>query len=84
MFSKENNKDLNLYGCEQLAIAVVRRAAVDYERALKRLSRHPHDIGALKMQNDCERFFQNEIELYTTVDGKMLRGRIKEKVRNGR
>lgn len=77
------SKESDLCGYEQLSIAVVRRAAMDYEWALRRLLRRPHDICALKMQNDCERFFQNEIELFTTVDGTILMKRIQDKVRKG-
>lgn len=78
---RNTDGEYDLYGCEQLANAVVKQAAVDYECALKRLIRHPHDIGALKIQNDCERFFQNEIEIYTTVDGMIIMNKIREKVR---
>lgn len=80
---KESNQNFNLCGYEELAIAVVKCAATDYERALRRLSRYPHDIGALRVKDDCERFFQNEIEMYTTVDGTMLMKRIQDKVRKG-
>jgi len=77
------SRESSLCGYEQLSIAVVRRAAIDYEWALRRLLRNPHDIRALKMQNDCERFFQNEIELFTTVDGTMLMKRIQDNARKG-
>lgn len=40
------SRESSLCGYEQLSIAVVRRAAIDYEWALRRLLRNPHDIRA--------------------------------------
>ena len=65
---------------EKLCIAVVKQAAIDYRVALKRLRRNPKDSLAIRDRNDCEAFFEDEIELYTNLDGKMLTRKIRERV----
>lgn len=67
-------------GYERLAAAVVEQAIVDYRWALRRLYRHPFDINAEKIVNDCERFFQNEIAMYSDIDGESIMRAIKERV----
>lgn len=65
---------------KELANAVVIKAVKDYENALKRLKRKPNDINANRMKNDCERFFRNEISIYTDLDGESIMRIIKQKV----
>lgn len=70
----------NIDGYKELANAVVIKAVKDYENALKRLKRKPNDINANRMKNDCERFFRNEISIYTDLDGEAIMRIIKQKV----
>lgn len=74
------SKRWNVDGYVKLGNAVVIQAAKDYRSALKRLWRRPDNVEANKMKNDCERFFKNEIELYTDLDGLTLMRMIREKV----
>lgn len=77
---KKENQTYNIDGYKNLANAVVVQAARDYRSALKRLWRRPDNVEANKMKNDCERFFKNEIEPYTDLDGLTLMRMIREKV----
>lgn len=70
----------NIDGYKELANAVVIKAVKDYENALKRLKRKTNDINANRMKNDCERFFRNEISIYTDLDGESIMRIIKQKV----
>lgn len=70
----------NIDGYKELANAVVIKAVKDYENALKRLKRKPNDINANRVKNDCERFFRNEISIYTDLDGEAIMRIIKQKV----
>ncbi len=70
----------NIDGYKDLANAVVIKVVNDYENALKRLKRKPNDINANRMKNDCERFFRNEISIYTDLDGEAIMRIIKQKV----
>ena len=50
---------------------------------LKRLFfsiRNRKDIWASQMRNDCERFFEDEISMYTDIDGKAIMSAIKKRV----
>lgn len=67
-------------GYQRLAAAVVKKAVTDYEMALKKLKRHPKDIWALNMRDDCERFFKREISTYTDIDGQAIMSAIRKKV----
>ena len=69
-----------LDGYQRLSVAVVKQAVTDYEIALKKLKRNRKDIWASQMRNDCERFFEDEISMYTDIDGKAIMNAIKEKV----
>lgn len=42
---------------ESLAIAVIQRTALDYQKALIRLARHPDDEHAARTRDECEDFF---------------------------
>lgn len=70
----------NIDGYKELANAVVIKSVKDYENALKRLKRKPSDINANRVKNDCERFFRNEISIYTDLDGEAIMRIIKQKV----
>lgn len=59
-------------GYDRLRAAVVKQAVYDYQRALRRLARHPHDEEALRGKEECERFFRKDIELYFDLDGEVI------------
>lgn len=61
---------------ENLSAAVVMRAVLDYEWAL----RNPMNEMALKIISDCERFFMNEITMYSELDGKVIMKVVRKKV----
>lgn len=67
-------------GYQRLAAAVVEQAVKDYRHALRRLHRKPKDIEALKAKNDCERFFKNEIYMYSDIDGERIMREIRKRV----
>lgn len=46
--------DYCMEGYQRLAAAVVEQAVVDYTRALRRLSRHPHDADAKRGKEECD------------------------------
>lgn len=69
-----------LDGYQRLSVAVVKQAVTDYEIALKKLKRNRKDIWASQMRNDCERFFEDEISMYTDIDGKAIMNAIKKRV----
>ena len=51
----------NFESYERLCEAVVKQAVYDYQRALRRLARHPHDEEALRGKEECERFFRKDM-----------------------
>ncbi len=64
---------------EALGNAVVLRAAKDYRSALRRLKRFPENKAAQKAAKECEEFFLGPvIEIYTSLDGKMIMDKIRE------
>ena len=63
------NKDYNIEGYLRLAAAVVERAVLDYRRALRRLCRHPEDLDAKYVKEECERFFRRDMGIYSDIDG---------------
>lgn len=67
-------------GYNMLAAAVVRKAVEDYKNALKKVRRRPNDIGANKIIIDCESFFQNEISIYSDLDGKAIMDAVRKQV----
>lgn len=73
-------EEYNIDGYKNLASAVVVKAVKDYRSALKRLRRKPKDIYANKMKNDCERFFRNEIGIYSELDGESIMRIVREQV----
>lgn len=76
------NDSFNAEGYNSLACAVVEQAAVDYMRALRRLSTRQDDLEALRTKNECERFFENEIVLYSNIDGEWIIRAIQDRLRS--
>lgn len=73
-------EQINIDGYKNLAAAVVEQAIKDYRSALKRIRRHPDDANAIRIISDCERFFRNEISLYSDLDGESIIRIVREKV----
>lgn len=67
-------------GYNSLLAAIVRQAAIDYRRALKRLIRKPGCPEALQMVNECERFFRCNMACYVNLDGEKVIAALREKV----
>ena len=67
-------------GYKNLAAAVVTKAVEDYRSALKRLHRHPNDIAANKVRNDCEQFFNDNISYYSDLDGQAIMSAVRKRV----
>lgn len=80
MNNTKSNQDWNIDGCERMAGAVVIQAVRDYRSALKRLYRHPNDIGANKIRDDCERFFECEVSTYSVIDGLAIMDAVRKRV----
>ena len=60
-------------GCENLVIAIVRQALIDYRDSLKALKKNPNNIDERRIKNECEIFFNSEyFTLLTNVDGTYL------------
>lgn len=72
--------DYCMEGYQRLAAAVVEQAVVDYTRALRRLSRRPHDADAKHGKEECERFFRRDMGMYSDLDGESIIRAIREKV----
>lgn len=85
---KMNNTNYCNEGYLRLAAAVVELAVKDYTKALRKLHRKSHDENARRMADECERFFKNEAETYTNIDGqaiiKAIRKRVDDEHRQGR
>lgn len=67
-------------GYNNLLVAVVRQAAIDYRRALKRTIRNPGCPEALWMADECERFFRRDMKYYVNLDGEKVISAMREKV----
>lgn len=78
---EKETEQYNIDGYSNLAAAVVEKAVDDYRMALRRLHRHPGDINANKIKNDCERFFNNEIGIHSELDGRTIMRKVQELVR---
>lgn len=74
------SKEINPDGFELLSAVVIEMAVKDYKHSLKRLWRHPGDTAAQKIKNDCERFFTNEIVMYSDLDGKAIMRMVQKNV----
>ena len=67
-------------GYNNLLVAVVRQAAIDYRMALKRLIRKPDNPEARQMVDECERFFRRDMANYVNLDGEKVIASLREKV----
>lgn len=67
-------------GYNNLLVAVVRQAAIDYRRALKRLIRKPGCPEALQIVDECEWFFRRDMKYYVNLDGEKVIAALREKV----
>ena len=62
-------QDLNLFGCQAMATAVAKMAAVDWRKAAKHELK-TGKIGPFNVRRECERFFKSEwFKTLTGVDG---------------
>lgn len=72
----------NVEAYERLANAVVIKAAKDYRRALKKLSRNHNNLDAMSEIASIEGFFRSGwFGVLTTVDPEMLLRKLQEEVR---
>ena len=72
-------------GCENLVIAIVRQALIDYRDALKALKKNPNNIDEHRIKNECEIFFNSEyFTLLTNVDGAYLLKNIERMCKNAK
>lgn len=63
---------------EDLAIAIIIRAAEDYRKVLEKLKNDPFNVYLLIKRAEIEQFFQsNWYECLTTVNGTMILRRLK-------
>lgn len=75
-------EEMNTEGFEALSEAVVKQTMGDYENALKILRRNPYNTGAQATVGECELFFCEYVDAWTSIDGKFIIKVIQEKVRN--
>ena len=67
-------------GYNNLLAAIVRQAAIDYRKALKRLIRKTGDPESRQMVDECERFFRRDMKYYVNLDGEKVIAALREKV----
>lgn len=64
---------------ENLANAIVIRAAEDYRHAARKLMVNPDFLPALRLESDCESFFLSGwFSILTDISGASLLARLKE------
>ena len=64
---------------QDLANAIVVRAAKDYRKALERLDETPDSVGAENEIKRLEKFFRSDYyKLLTSVDGELLINKLKQ------
>lgn len=64
---------------EELALAIVKQAALDYKKALKVLANHPDNGSARYTKRKIERFFRSKwFKCLTDIDGLWLIKSMKE------
>ena len=64
---------------QDLANAIVVRAAKDYRKALERLDETPDSVGAENEIKRLEKFFRSDYyKLLTSVDGELLMNKLKQ------
>ena len=72
-------------GCENLVIAIVRQALIDYRDALKALKKNSNNIDKRRIKNECEIFFNSEyFTLLTNVNGTYLLKNIERMCKNAK
>ena len=73
------NKNITIDPYESLRNGIIIRTVKDYRKALKKLRRGRKNESALRMKEDCERFFLSDYyyEL-TDVDGQSMINRLKK------
>ena len=71
-------------GCENLAIAIIRQAVNDYNKALKTLKKNPKNIEENRVKNECEDFFSSDFFEYLTynLDTKYIISNIERMIEN--
>ena len=70
---------------ENLANAIVYRAAKDYRKAMTKLAKEPEDEEMLSKKEELEGYFRSDWHcLLTNLDGEMLIQRIKGGVKRAR
>ena len=66
---------------ENLAIAIVKQAAKDYQSALRSLKRNKNNTSAKRMKEEVERFFNSDwYSDLTDLNGAFLMRKIQEEV----
>ena len=65
---------------KKLAAAVIEQAVEDYRKALGRLYRHPNDYEAKVEKQRCERFFRQDMGIYSELDAEVIIRGIWERV----
>ncbi len=71
--------DPMLYAAEELANAIIIRAAKDYRSAMKELWLCPRNAKARYMLEECENFFKSRyFNMYTAINGVWLMNKLKE------
>lgn len=69
-------------GYEELANAIIIKAAKDYRKAAKRLQELPYDKEARKEIRKCKKFFNSKCcNLLSDVDGKYILRKLREERR---
>jgi hypothetical protein len=72
----------NYEAYENLANAIIKQAARDYMRSLRRLKKHPYNKKELSEVKQLEEFFHSRwYSVLTNVDPDYLIQKLKEKVR---
>ena len=71
-------------GRENLAIAIIRQAVNDYNKALKTLKKNPKNIEENRVKNECEDFFSSDFFEYLTynLDTKYIISNIERMIEN--
>ena len=66
---------------ENLANAIVKQAAKDWQSAMKRLRKKPGNKAAQAQRDECEQFFRSDwFTVLTGVDGEFLMRKLKEEL----
>ena len=73
-------------GCENLVIAIIKQAIIDYSKALKTLKKNPKNTEEYRMKNDCEKFFRSDFfeSLTYNLDSKYIISNIERMCKNAK